>query len=293
MLSQEESRVITRLAVKKRNRWIAWRSGATIAVIGILPTVLLSARIASLQVGGKSAAALAMPDMHMTNLTVYWAFPILQASGLTGIMFAYVSMVLGLLQSGKTPAWFPLSYRQIDRFHRQLGLLILGLVAVHVVATVFDAMGDSWLTVLVPGAEASSWPAGAWGYTIGIIALYLLVFTAPTFYLRRIIRADRWRFIHRLVLLFYVLSMWHALILGTDVGFYGWIRPIMWLAQLPLLALCIWRLVEPRNSRRNFTPARQMFFKTMRYGLAGISAAGMVAIFLLVVTGHSGFIPTV
>ena len=294
MLSQDEARVASRLAAKRRAYWIAWRSGMLIAATGILLTLLLYLVIAHLQASGESAAAIAMPEMHMTNMLQYWSFTVLQASGLTGLLFAYFSIMLGLLQAGRAPAWLPLSYRQIDRFHRQLGLLIIGLVAVHVVATVFDAMGDSWQTVLIPGMWAQlGWPQAVWGYNLSIFALYLLVLTAPTFYLRRMLRADRWRFIHRFVLVFYVLSFWHALILGLDVGSYGWLRPLMWSAQIPLLALFILRLLEPRNNSRNLSPARQLLLKVMRYGLVGISAAGILAILLIVLSGQSGFIPTV
>jgi predicted ferric reductase len=294
MLSQSESSVPVESETRKRRRWMAWRSGMVIAVIGILPTLLLYAVIAHLQALGQSAAAIAMPDMHMKNMATFWSFPMLQASGLTGLFFAYFSIVLGLLQSGRTPSWFPLSYSQIDRFHRQLGLLIVGLVSVHVVATVLDAMGDSWRTVLIPGQWAYlGWPQAVLGYNLGIFAIYILALTAPTFYLRRMIRPDRWRFLHRFVLVFYLLSFWHALILGLDVGAYGWIRPVMWIAQLPLLALCIRRLLEPRQNQRHFSPLRQMFSRVIRYGLVGISAAGIVTILAIVLTGQSGFIPTV
>jgi methionine sulfoxide reductase heme-binding subunit len=187
-----------------------------------------------------------------------------------------------------------MSYRQIDRLHRQLALLVIGLVGVHVVATAFDAMGDSWKTVLVPGQWALlGWPQAVWGYNFGIFAMYILALTAPTFYLRRIIRPGRWRFIHRFVLVFYVLSLWHALILGLDVGYYSWIRPTIWLMQLPLLALFVKRLIQPTQSRRTLSPARQMFLKAIRYGLVRLSIAGMVAILVIVLTGQSGFIPTV
>ena len=294
MLDRSEAKMAAKSEIRKRHRRIAWRSGIMIAIVGILPTLLLAVVIAYLQARDESAAALAMPEMHMKNIAVYWSFPILQASGLTGLFFAYFSIVLGLLQAGKTPEWFPLSYRQIDRFHRQLGLLIIGLVAVHVVATAFDAMGDSWQTVLIPGEWALlGWPQAVLGYNLGIFAIYILALTAPTFYLRRIIRADRWRFIHQFVLIFYVLSFWHALILGLDVGSYGWIRPVMWGTQIPLLALFIQRLLEPRNSRRNLSPAQQLLLKVIRYGLVVLSGAGIVAILVIVVSGQSGFIPTV
>jgi hypothetical protein len=45
------------------------------AVVGVLATLLLYAVIAHLQALGESAAAQAMPDMGMKNMTLYWSFP--------------------------------------------------------------------------------------------------------------------------------------------------------------------------------------------------------------------------
>jgi hypothetical protein len=294
MLSRSRSKFEAVKESRNRHRVSAVRSGTVVAALGVLTTLLLYAGIAHLQALGESAAAQAMPDMGMKNMALYWSFPILQASGLTGLFFAYVSVFLGLLQSGRAPSWFPMSNRQIDRLHRQLALLVIGLVVVHVVATAFDAMGDSWKTVLIPGQWALlGWPQAVWGYNLGIFALYILALTAPTFYLRRIIRPGRWRFLHRFVLVFYVLSLWHALILGLDVGYYAWIRPTLWLVQLPLLALFIKRLLQPTQNRRNFSPARLMWLGAIRFGLVGLSVAGMIAILVIVLAGQSGFIHTV
>jgi hypothetical protein len=82
-------------------------SGTAVIVVGVLTTLLLCAGIAYLQAFGQSAAAQAMPDMGMKNMALYWSFPILQASALTGLFFAYVSVLLGLLQSGRPLRGFP------------------------------------------------------------------------------------------------------------------------------------------------------------------------------------------
>jgi hypothetical protein len=58
---------------------------------------------------------------------------LLQASGLAGLAFAYLSVLLGLQQSARVLPGVPLSYRQIDRLHRRIFLLVIGLVLVHVV----------------------------------------------------------------------------------------------------------------------------------------------------------------
>jgi methionine sulfoxide reductase heme-binding subunit len=196
--------------------------------------------ILGLQAEGKSAAALNMPDMGMTDVGKYWAFPVLQASGLIGLLFAYGTIVVGLMQSSRYAKRFGL-----HQLHRQLSLMVIGFVLVHVAATVLDAMGQTWITVLIPGQVASTgWPEAEWGFNTGIFALYALLLTAPTFYLRRRIGVGRWKILHRFVLAFYVLSLWHALLLGLDISHYQWIRAAIWLAQLPLQALLALRLRE-------------------------------------------------
>jgi len=272
----------------------AARSAAIITITGVAVTLVLYVWIARLQAHNRSPAAVAMSSMHMNNMTKYWSFPVLQASGLAGLLFAYLTAILGLQQSGRAVSWFPLSYRQIDRAHRQLSLLVIGLVAVHVLATALDAMGDSWKTVLIPGQwAAQGWPQAVWGYNAGIFAIYILVLVAPTFYLRHMVGIRRWRFLHRFVLVFYGLSLWHALILGLDIGHYPWLRPVIWLLQVPLLALFSRRLRSPLRSDHKLPPGRRLAVTAVRYGLQAASAAAIIAIAALVLSGHSGFIATV
>jgi len=269
-------------------------SGLMITAVGIAVTLALYVWIARLQSQNRSPAALAMSSMGMSDMSKYWSFPVLQASGLAALLFAYLGAVLGLQQSGRAASWFPLSYRQIDRAHRQISLLVIGLVTVHVLATALDAMGDSWKTVLIPGQWAAlGWPQAVWGYNAGIFAVYLLVLVAPTFYLRRMIGMRRWRFAHRFVLVFYGLSVWHALILGLDVGYYSWLRPVIWLLQVPLLALLIRRLRSPLRADRKVPRYQRIAVLAARYGLQAASAAAIAGIVALVVAGHSGFIATV
>ena len=272
----------------------AARSALLITTAGVVVTLALYVWIARLQSQDRSPAALAMSSMHMNQMARFWSFPVLQASGLAGLLFAYLTAILGLQQSGRAASWFPLGYRQIDRTHRQLSLLVIGLVAVHVLATALDAMGDSWKTVLIPGQWASQgWPQAVWGYNAGIFAVYILVLVAPTYYLRRMVGLSRWRFVHRFVLVFYGLSVWHALVLGLDVGYYSWLRPLIWLLQVPLLALLIRRLRGPLRSDRKISGSRRLALLATRYGLQALSAAAILAIVALVVTGHSGLVATV
>jgi len=259
--------------------------------LGFALTWLVYIWIYSLQARGLSAAALGMSDMHMNDMNIYWSFPILQASGMTGLAFAYVSVFLGLQQTGSGRVrLLPFSPQRTNLYHQQVSVLVLTLVVIHVTATAFDAMGDNWRTVLLLNQWRKDWPEAVLGYNTGIVAAYLLVVLGPTFYVRRLVGSARWQVLHRFVAVFYILSFWHAMILGLDVAFYTWIRPLMWLSQIPLLALLIDRLQALSSSQK--TVQRKLLRFGYR-GLAAISAGAIGAILALVATGHSGFIKTV
>ena len=255
-----------------------WRLPGAIAALGFFSVVPIYAWIAALQSQGDSAAALSMPTMGMTRMTVFWAFPVLQASGLAALLWAYAGVALGLAESGRTTRWLPLRRRELDQLHRNISLLVIGLITVHLVATSLDAMGDSLTTVLVPQQEG--WTAARWAYDLGIVAFYLSLLLGPTYYLRRFIGTRVWRFAHRFVVVVYILSVWHTLIIGADIQHYGWMRPALWLAQVPLLALLCYRLLAPAARSRSGAAV------VARYGVALASAAAVVAIVGIVATGH-------
>ena len=270
------------------------RSATTVAVIGVFATLVLAARIYALQSIGRSAAAIAMAaDMNMRDMTTFWSFPLLQSSGLLGLLFAYIAALLGLWQANlKAAGRIPGPW--LEPLHRHVALLVVGLVLVHVLATSLDAMGDSWRTVLVLGTWAhQGWPQAVTGYNIGILATYLLLLVAPSFYLRSWLGTHRWRLLHRLVLVFYLLTIWHAMILGLDLAYYTWLRPLIWLAQIPLLLLLMKRLSRSIMSNPTEAPVSTPIARLACIGLFGLSAATAVTLLFLVLTGKSGFIPTV
>jgi len=264
-----------------------------VAALGCSTTLLVYLWLYKLQSYGQSAAALAMSEMDMKDMQKYWSFPILQASGLTGLVFAYFSVLLGLGQSGSAFPRIPWSHEQLNRYHRHVSLLVVALVIVHMAATAADAMGDSWKTVLIPSEWAQAWPEAVWGYNTGIVASYLLVVLGPTFYVRGVVSAARWRFLHRFVLAFYILSFWHAMILGLDIAYYAWIRPTMWLSQIPLLYLLGKRLQRSIRDRDGATGLKQALMRLICRALVAASAIAGIAILTVVISGHSDLIATV
>ncbi len=255
--------------------------------LGILTFLPFYIWIYNLQAQNKSAAAIGMASMHMNRMGIFWSFPILQAAGLAALIWAYVGVLFGLIESGRSISWLPMTKAQTNRLHRQISLLVIGLILVHAVATAFDAMGDNFISAFIPWQEP--WKAAIFGYNLGIFALYLALLLGPTYYLRGKLGARSWRYAHRFTLIIYILSVWHTLILGLDISYYHWVRPFMWLAQIPLLALFIRRLLQPANAGK----ARQIWGKAISYGLATLSGAAIVAVIVIVATGNSGFIQNI
>jgi DMSO/TMAO reductase YedYZ heme-binding membrane subunit len=266
--------------------------GRSIALIiwavGVVLFVLLAAYIWYYQSKDASQGALGMMSMHMNKMGKFWSFPILQASGLVALLTSWCSIFFGLHQSSKAVSWIKASPKTIDVIHRNLSLLTVGLVIVHVVATAFDAMGDSFRSVLWFNGWATSWPQANFAYNIGIVAFYLCLLLGPTYYLRQKIGVSRWKFLHRFIVVFYVLALWHALILGLDINGYGWLRPVIWIAQIPLLYLVARRMVELAQRASTGKPA-----KWFEYGLSAVCILAGLGIVVLVLTGHAGFIRNV
>ncbi|WAH40586.1 ferric reductase-like transmembrane domain-containing protein [Alicyclobacillus fastidiosus] len=260
-------------------------------MLGFLTVLPLYIWIYCLQAKDMSPAAIGMSSMHMNRMGIFWSFPILQAAGLAALMWAYIGVFLGLMESSKRAPWFPLTKFQTDRLHRHISLLVIGLILVHAVATAFDAMGDNFITVFIPWQE--SWKAATLGYNLGIFAFYLALLLGPTYYLRKKIGVRTWRIAHRFTLVVYILSVWHTLILGLDISYYGWIRPFMWLMQIPLLVLFIRRLLQPAQSTKKSSSAKTSWVRAISYCFASMSGAAIVVILVIVISGHSGFIQNI
>ena len=255
--------------------------------------VVIGVAIYNLQSVGISAAAIAMSkDMDMRNMGKFWAFPFLQSSGLIALLFSYISVLLGLSQTILKERGYSKNIA-INCLHRHVALSAVILVVIHMITTALDAMGDSWRTVLIPGAWADQgWPEAVWGYDLGIAAAYLLVLVGPTFYLRRYFSGKNWINFHRLIAFVYLFSVWHAMILGLDLPYYTWLRPAIWLAQIPVLALFMWRLYR---STFKISSAEQQFSISRLSCVTGFvfSALAILTLLIIVVTGNSGFIATV
>jgi sulfoxide reductase heme-binding subunit YedZ len=173
-----------------------------------------------------------------------------RASGITAFLLVSCSVLLGLAMATKVlrgrvrPAL-------LVKLHEHLALAGLVAIAVHAITL----LGDRWLNpgplgVLVPFTiDHEPLFTG-----LGVIAAYLAALLGLSFYVRRRLGTKRWRSLHRLTLLVYVLAVGHTLGAGTDAA-TPWLRAILLVTGAPILYLALLRLL-PGDARATVaTPA--------------------------------------
>ncbi|GAB2579671.1 ferric reductase-like transmembrane domain-containing protein [Streptomyces capparidis] len=269
------------------------------AAVGVTAAVfaLLYARMES----GSSATVAVMP--FMDDPAEYWMYLLSQAFGWSGLLWAWGTVMLGLLVSGPRSDRLPVSRAALERWHRTTSLTTMALMAAHALMFAAELVRYearlSWADRLWSGFADSFVPGwydsgtGRTAIPIGQGALYLAVPLGLLFYLRHRIGANTWRRLHRFVIVVYVLSVWHTLLYGTNVWYDEWPRTVLWLLQLPVAALLLLRLLRPaRRAERLGPPGRREGASRAGWAVraAGRLAVGAVVVGLLavVVSGHDG-----
>lgn len=172
---------------------------------------------------------------------VWWL--VSRASGILALGLVSTSVLLGLAMASRTARRPPVR-RVVSRLHEHVALVAVAAIALHGLAL----LGDNWLQ---PGLAGISVPFALHYrplYTgIGIISGYAILLLGPSFYLRRRIGPKRWRRLHPILIVAWVLAAVHTLGSGSDAG-QVWLRLVV-LAPLPGIAyLGVVRLAG-RNNR--------------------------------------------
>jgi methionine sulfoxide reductase heme-binding subunit len=159
-----------------------------------------------------------------------------RASGIVALVLIALSVTLGLGMAAKAFRK-PGLPRIVIALHEHAALAALVAIAVHGITL----LGDAWLN---PGPVGIAVPF-AMEYEplftgLGIVGGYLAAILGLTFYVRRRIGTRRWRNLHRLTPLVYVLGVTHALGAGTDAG-EPWMVAILLGTGTPILYLGILR----------------------------------------------------
>jgi predicted ferric reductase len=143
----------------------------------------------------------------------YWYLS--RASGFVAYLLIWLSVVLGLLITGKLSRVWPGGPPTVD-LHQFSGLLGLAFAVFHGLILLGDRyVGYTPLQLLVPFAGLEYRPLAV---GLGQIALYVGLLVGLSFYVRRYIGFRTWRLLHFGSFAVYVLITIHGLAAGTDVG---------------------------------------------------------------------------
>jgi sulfoxide reductase heme-binding subunit YedZ len=157
-----------------------------------------------------------------------------RAAGGAALLLASASVALGLMMSAKSPG--P-NKRDLRVLHEALSLTTLAMAALHGLALLGDAFLNPGLAgIAVPFASAYRplWTG------LGIIAGYGLAALGLSYYLRDRIGVARWRRLHRLTAVFWLLAVVHTIGAGSDAG-QVWFLAISGALVMPAALLLLLR----------------------------------------------------
>ncbi|MFJ1600416.1 ferric reductase-like transmembrane domain-containing protein [Streptomyces sp. NPDC088261] len=269
---------------------------------GLVALVLTAAVFALIYARIKAKTSSTVTVMpFMADAGGFWMYFLSQAFGWTALLWAWTTVVLGLLLSGSTPRWLPMSAPRLERLHRTTSLNTIALILAHALLFAAElvrhdtarwnsAVYTAFVEAFVPGGYDSG--TGVWAMPIGQAALYVAIPLGLLFYVRHRIGPKTWRVLHRFVIVVYVLSVWHTLLYGTNVWYDGWFRTTVWLLQLPIAALLLVRLLAPaRRSEKLARPGAHTGSAAgwaLRFTGRFAAAAIIAALLAVMISGSDG-----
>jgi sulfoxide reductase heme-binding subunit YedZ len=177
------------------------------------------------------------PGTQPINL-VWWL--VSRASGIVALALISLSVLIGLTMAAKVVRR-PGLKRAMVKLHEHIALAAILAIGAHGLSL----LGDHWLRPGLPGIAvpfALSYKPTFTG--LGIIGGYLVVLLGPSFYLRRRIGARRWRRLHGLIIVAWILSAVHTLGAGSDAHRL-WLQTMVVAPVLPIVYVFMLRRLRP------------------------------------------------
>ena len=150
------------------------------------------------------------PVLALSGGSVTWY--VARATGVVTLGFLTASVLLGILTSFRwsSPRW---PRFVVEFVHRNVSLLVLVFLAIHVVTVVADSFAPiRWIDVVVPFVSAYR----PFWLGLGAVAVDLLIALVVTSLLRHRIGFTTWRFVHWLAYACWPVAVLHGLGTGSD-----------------------------------------------------------------------------
>lgn len=171
-----------------------------------------------------------------------------RGSGLVALLLLTATVVVGVLEWRR---WAPTGWPRfvVDALHRNLAVLALAFLALHVITSILDGFAPiALLDVVIPftGSYRPFWLG------LGAIALDLMIAVAITSWARQRIGYRAWRAVHWLSYASWPVALMHSVGTGTDTKTL-W---MLGLSALCLMSVLIAVVVRTLEGLRESTPAR-------------------------------------
>ncbi|GBD08500.1 hypothetical protein HRbin22_00740 [Candidatus Thermoflexus japonica] len=181
----------------------------------------------------------------------YWYLS--RASGLVAYGLLWLSMVLGLMITGRIARLWPGGPMAFE-LHQHAALLSLAFSLFHALILLGDRyISFTPLRLFLPFASVDYRPFWVgWGQ----LGWYLLALVGLSFYVRRWIGHATWRRIHYLSFGIFLMITAHGLMSGTDAGKMG-VRVMYEIAGGTVLGLLLYRMVISVFANRRIAELRK------------------------------------
>jgi len=161
-----------------------------------------------------------------------------RSTGVVGLLLLTLAVGLGVIDVRRlsTPRWPRFA---LDALHRNVSLLAMAFLAVHVLTSVIDSFAPiSLVDAVIPfaGAYRPFWLG------LGALSLDLLLAVTVTSLLRRRLGFATWRAIHWLAYASWPIALLHSFGTGSDVK-SGWLLALSVACLLLVLAAVLVRVV--------------------------------------------------
>ena len=172
----------------------------------------------------------------INSSTVLWYAS--RATGVVALLLLTAVMLLGVLvtRQGRLPG---LPRFAVTGLHRNLSLLAVAFVAVHVLTAVVDGYVDIPLTAAVIPLASHYEPLEL---GLGAVSLDITIAVIVTSLVRRHLSRRVWRGVHLLAYASWPVAWVHSITASSDM-LHGWMFLLALGCALAVVAAVIWRLV--------------------------------------------------
>lgn len=199
--------------------------------------------------------------MTVASGTAFWYLT--RSTGAVALILLTLALVLGVLgvsrfRSERLPRFL------LQGLHRNLTLLAVAFVVVHVLTTVLDGYAPIGIAAaVIPFAS----PYRPLWLGLGAVSFDLLLALVATSLLRVWVGQRLWRGVHWLAYVCWPVALVHSLGTGTDAR-HGWLQLLAAACTSAVVVAGVWRITSARSASPR-----------LRRGLAGATLAALFGVF--------------